>query len=78
MKRVGMIASGWSLLVVGSAGLFLPVLPGVLLLVVGLSILSVEYRWARRWFTALRRRVPVSGRKVLPALKNFRQSKVAR
>ena len=76
MKRVGMIASGWSLLVLGSAGLFLPVLPGVLLLVVGLSILSMEYRWARRWFTTLRRRVPVSGRKVLPALKSVRQSKM--
>ena len=48
MKRGGSIASGWFLLFLGSVGLFLPVLPGVLLLIFGLSILSVEYEWARR------------------------------
>jgi uncharacterized membrane protein YbaN (DUF454 family) len=63
MKRVAVIASGWVLLLLGVAGLALPVLPGVLLLIIGLSILSVEYAWAHRWLTALRRRFPVFNRK---------------
>jgi uncharacterized membrane protein YbaN (DUF454 family) len=64
MKRVALIASGWFLLLLGAAGLFLPVMPGVLLLIIGLSILSVEYEWARRWVTALRRRFPAADRKL--------------
>jgi len=63
MKRVAVIASGWCLLVLGTAGLLLPVLPGVLLLIIGLSILSVEYVWAQRWLAALRRRIPAASRK---------------
>ena len=63
MKRVAIIASGWSLFLLGVAGLVLPVLPGVLLLIVGLSILSAEYAWAHRWLAALRRRFPMIGRK---------------
>lgn len=63
MKRAAVIASGWFLVLLGSVGLFLPILPGVLLLILGLTILSVEYEWARRWLAALRRRFPVVGRK---------------
>jgi len=64
MKRLALIAAGWALLLLGSVGLFLPVLPGVLLLIIGLSILSVEYEWARRWVTALRNRFPAADRKL--------------
>jgi len=64
LKRVAMIVVGWMFLVLGTAGLFLPVLPGVLFLLIGLSILSVEYEWARRWVSALRRRFPVANRKL--------------
>lgn len=64
MKRLALIAAGWVLLLLGSVGLFLPVLPGVLLLIIGLSILSVEYEWARRWVNALRRRFPAADRKL--------------
>jgi uncharacterized membrane protein YbaN (DUF454 family) len=45
-------------------GLFLPVLPGALFLIIGLSILSVEYAWARRWITALRSRFPGTDKKL--------------
>src|SRR5438445_4723592 len=48
-KRVSLIVLGWMLLLLGAAGLVLPVLPGILFLLLGLSILSVEYEWARRW-----------------------------
>jgi uncharacterized membrane protein YbaN (DUF454 family) len=64
VKRVALIAAGWTLLLLGALGLFLPVLPGVLLLLIGLSILSVEYEWARRWVDALRRRFPAADRKL--------------
>jgi hypothetical protein len=45
-------AGGWTFLVVGVAGLVLPVLPGVPLLIAGLVMLSADYHWAR---TCLRR-----------------------
>jgi uncharacterized membrane protein YbaN (DUF454 family) len=64
VKRVALIVAGWALLLLGAVGLLLPVLPGVLFLVVGLSILSVEYEWARRWVVALRRRFPTANRKL--------------
>jgi len=58
VKRVAFNAAGWLLLMLGAVGLFLPVLPGVLLLVIALSILSLEYAWARRWMSTLLRRFP--------------------
>ena len=64
MKRLALIAAGWVLLMLGAVGLVLPILPGVLLLIVGLSILSVEYAWARRWMVSLRRRFPATDKKL--------------
>lgn len=64
LKRVSLIGAGWLLLIVGAAGLFLPVLPGIPFLFVGLSILSVEYEWARRVFASVRRRFPAADRKL--------------
>ncbi|HZD95309.1 MAG TPA: PGPGW domain-containing protein [Candidatus Sulfotelmatobacter sp.] len=64
LKRVALIASGWMFLGMGAAGLFLPVLPGILFLLIGLSILSVEYEWARRWVSSLGRRFPAADRKL--------------
>lgn len=46
--RIGKIVLGISLLLLGLLGLFLPFLQGVLMIVVGLSVLSTELRWARR------------------------------
>jgi len=45
-------AGGWILLVLGVAGLMLPVLPGTPLLLAGLVMLSTNHRWA---LTCLRR-----------------------
>jgi uncharacterized membrane protein YbaN (DUF454 family) len=64
VKRVALIVAGWTLLILGAIGFFLPVLPGVLFLLIGLSILSVEYAWAQRWVTALRNRFPALDRKL--------------
>jgi uncharacterized membrane protein YbaN (DUF454 family) len=53
---------GWILVVLGIAGLMLPFLPGVPLLIAGLVMLSADYRWARNclrkvklWARKLRR-----------------------
>jgi len=59
-KRVALNAAGWALLLLGILGLFLPVLPGVLLMVVALSLLSIEYAWARRWMGSLLHRFPAT------------------
>jgi uncharacterized membrane protein YbaN (DUF454 family) len=64
VKRVAFNAAGWALLMLGCAGLVLPVLPGVVLLVMGLSFLSLEFEWARRWMTPLLRRFPAAEKKL--------------
>jgi len=64
LKRLAFIVAGWILLMLGAVGLFLPILPGVLFGILGLSILSVEYAWARRWMSSLRRRFPATDRKL--------------
>lgn len=73
-KRVAYNAAGWVLLMLGAAGLVLPVLPGVLLVVVGLSFLSLEYKWAHRWMGPLLRRFPAAEKKLQVFLARHRKS----
>jgi len=47
-KRIIVTLVGLVVLVVGLAGLLLPVLPGWALIFVGLAILATEYVWAQR------------------------------
>jgi uncharacterized protein len=58
LKRTIVLVIGWSLVVLGVLGLFLPVLQGVLLLLAGLSVLSSEYVWAHKILQRLRARFP--------------------
>jgi uncharacterized protein len=39
---------GWTFILIGVAGIILPVLQGVLFFIVGLLFLSKEYHWAHR------------------------------
>lgn len=64
LKRAALFVAGWMFLVLGAAGLVLPVLPGVVFLLLGLSFLSLEYAWARRWSSHLLRRFPAADRKL--------------
>jgi uncharacterized protein len=64
VKRFALVAAGWILVALGVAGLFLPVLPGIVLLLLGLWMLSSEYEWARRWSLKLRHRFPEASRKL--------------
>jgi uncharacterized membrane protein YbaN (DUF454 family) len=58
VKRIAVLAVGWIFIVLGIAGLFLPILQGVLFLLMGLIILSSEYVWAHKLLARLRTRFP--------------------
>ena len=60
-KRILIEIVGWGFILLGIAGLFLPVLQGVLFLLVGLIILSSEYAWAHHLLTKLKKRFPKLG-----------------
>ena len=53
--RIFRLVAGWTLVVVGVVGLFLPVLQGFLLIISGLAVLSTESPWARRLLDRLKR-----------------------
>jgi len=57
-KRIVVLVVGWAFILLGVAGLFLPVLQGVLFLLIGLIILSSEYVWAHHLLLRLRERFP--------------------
>ncbi len=58
LQRIATFAVGWTLIGLGVAGLFLPILQGVLLILLGFYVLSRESRWARRQLDRLRARFP--------------------
>lgn len=57
-KRAAVLVVGWGFVLVGIAGLFLPVLQGVLFILIGLFILSSEYVWAHHLLQKVRQRFP--------------------
>ena len=58
IKRVAMLVVGWAFVLLGVAGLFLPVLQGIFFLLIGLFILSSEYVWAHKLLHRLKLRFP--------------------
>ena len=58
MKRGVRLGLGWTFVVLGVAGLVLPILQGILFLAIGLGILAPESPWAQARLDALRRRFP--------------------
>ncbi len=58
IKRAVVLLVGWAFILLGIAGLFLPVLQGILFLLIGLFILSSEYVWAHKLLQKLKRRFP--------------------
>ena len=61
IKRAAMLAVGWAFILLGIAGLFLPVLQGILFLLIGLFILSSEYVWAHKLLHKIKKRFPRIG-----------------
>lgn len=58
IKRIAIELVGWTFIVVGIIGLFLPILQGILFLLIGLFILSTQYEWARHLLHRIRERFP--------------------
>jgi len=58
LVRVVILTVGWALVVLGTVGLALPLLQGVLLILLGLYVLSRESRMARRLHDRLLARHP--------------------
>ena len=57
-KRWLILLTGWGFVLLGIAGLFLPILQGILFLLIGLVVLSSEYVWAHSLLTKLQNRFP--------------------
>ena len=58
LKRIVILSLGWSCLLLGIVGLFLPILQGILFILIGLGILSTEHIWAHRLVERLKARFP--------------------
>ena len=69
LKRIALLTLGWTLIVLGVAGLFLPFLQGILFILAGLWVLSRESEWAHRLFVRLGDRFP-RARDRMPQLKD--------
>jgi len=62
LKRWSLLAVGWGFVLLGIAGLFLPILQGILFITVGLIVLTQVHPWARALVVRLRRRFPAVNR----------------
>jgi hypothetical protein len=62
--RVALLVGGWIVTLTGVAGLFLPVLQGVLFLLLGLAMLSVGSQRFHGWLRAAFRRWPRGWRRM--------------
>ncbi len=57
-KGILILSLGWVFILLGIAGLFLPIVQGILFLLIGLYLLSLQSAWARKIFNKLRHRYP--------------------
>jgi uncharacterized protein len=58
LRRLAAVIAGWFFVALGVAGLFLPILQGVLFLLVGVSLLSIGSPRVRLWRQRVGRRYP--------------------
>ena len=63
-KRALIYLIGWTLILLGIIGLFLPILQGILFLLIGLLVLSKESRLAKSFLHRLQERYPHQYRKM--------------
>jgi uncharacterized membrane protein YbaN (DUF454 family) len=73
LRRIAVVALGWSLVIGGVIGLLLPVIPGWLLIVLGALVLNTEHPWLRGVLEKLGTRFPVLKR-VLNRVSSWRES----
>lgn len=81
IKKALVLVAGWTFIVLGIAGLFLPILQGILFLMIGLTILSSEYLWAHHVLKKLEKRFPETFQKTtstLHRMKSWLRSRLRR
>ena len=61
MKTAILLVAGWLCILAGAAGLVLPLVPGIPLLITGIVLLSRHHHWARRLLARVRKRFPHFG-----------------
>jgi uncharacterized protein len=64
IKRIGLLIIGWLLIVLGTIGLFLPILQGILFILIGLAILSSRSETIKRLLKHLEERYPQHHEKI--------------
>ncbi|HVF90731.1 MAG TPA: PGPGW domain-containing protein [Blastocatellia bacterium] len=73
LKRYAIYWTGWGFILLGIAGLFLPILQGILFLLIGLALLSNTSPWAARLLLRLRTRFPAVSKKFDEAMVKARE-----
>ena len=64
LRRIAVLTAGWLFILLGVLGLFLPFLQGILFLMIGFYLLSLESARARLLRRRLRTRYPVLAAKL--------------
>ena len=67
LQRVAVVALGWVVILLGIVELVLPVVPGAVLMVVGVLMVNPQCVWLRRMLEKCQVRFPV----VAPAFRHF-------
>ena len=67
VQRFAVVALGWVLILLGIVGLVVPVVPGAVLMVVGVLMVNPKWVWLRRMLEKCRVRFPV----LEPAFRRF-------
>ncbi len=58
LSTAGITTVGTTLVLVGIAGIFLPVLPGVIPIAAGMTVLARRFAWADRAVSSITSRLP--------------------
>jgi tellurite resistance protein TerC len=70
-RRVIIFVAGSVVVVIGIAGLVLPIIPGLVVIPIGVAILATEFIWARR----LLQRMKDGGTTIMDKFKNHTSSR---
>ena len=58
LSTAGITTAGTTLVLIGIAGLFLPILPGIIPIAAGMTILARRFTWADRVVASIKSRIP--------------------
>lgn len=55
-RRIVIMVIGGTIILIGVAGMLLPVIPGFPLVPIGLAVLATEFVWAKLWLTTIKKK----------------------